>query len=239
MVLEGTPFATMGSSMFGNIFSSTFIVLAIIIIFGIVVGVAFYVRYIRQFNIQVMILSTRSGGISSLENNKIIFDKGAVLHDKQNNQYYFRLYDMKVDLPVPPFDVLQMSNKGNLLKVWQKSNDEFIYLLPDKIDKEIIMRSDGKKLVPTPVGSLTTKQVEGDISYWNTIRKRQNRKMFDSESMIMKLLPYIIPVLMFMLVIFMTWMVIKKFDVLSQAATALENAANALSRTTSATVVTG
>ena len=236
MAITDTIFGSQASDIYGNMIGNTFMLIAILILCAVIIGVALYVRYLRQFNITVMIESTRSAGISGVQHNKIIFDKGGLIYNKKDKSWYFRLLKEKVDLPQPPFDVLQPSNKGNILRIWQKSNEEFIFLLPDKIDTQIIVRADGSRV---PVGQLVVKQVEGDVSYWNQIRKRTNKKLFDTESMIMKLLPYIVPDLMFMLVIFMTWMVIKNFTVLADVAKSLENTANILNGTTNAAVITG
>lgn len=236
MVLENSPFAAVGNSLFANAISGTFIILGLLIFAAVIIGVAFYVRWIRQFNIFVEILSSRSAGVSGLATHKLIYDKAAIIYEKKDKCWYFRILKMKVDLPVPPFDVLQNSTRGNVLKLWQKSNEEFIFMLPDILDQQFIRTYDGKVI---PLATLKIKQVEGDVAYWNQLRKRQHRKLFDTESLLMKILPYLIPVLMFMLVIFLTWIVLSKFEILRDVANSLQETAKIIRGTTTASVTTG
>lgn len=116
------------------------------------------------------------------------------------------------------------SHGRNRLKILQKSEKEYYYLLPDKIDENVVIR--GGKVIP--VTQLSMSVVDGDVGYWGQIRKRDNRKLFDTESLIMKLLPYIVPMLMFMLVIFMTYMITDHWGTFAGAAEALKQAAEAL-----------
>ena len=72
-----------------------------------------------------------------------------------------------------------------------------------------------------------------------TFSPRDNRKLFDMESLIMKLLPFIIPMLMFMLVIFLTYMITDHWGEFASAAKALSDAAKALQEVSTASTVTG
>lgn len=236
MAVGGDIVEQVSNNVFGILFSGSIVIVGILLLCAVIVGVALYVRYIRQFNIFVEILSLRSTGTSQGNTNKIIFDKGALIYDKKDKSWYFRLLSYKIDLPTPPFNVLQNSTKGNVLRILQKSNEEFVYLMPDVIDQYNIVDSEGKVI---PIATLTLKQVEGDVSYWNQIRKRTNRKLFDTESLIMKLLPYLVPLLMFMLVIFMTWIIVKNFNVLESVARELRITSEILKSTTTPNVITG
>lgn len=177
------PFATIASGLSEKIFSGILWFGLAIILIAILGGVVWYMAvYRRKFNIRVKIKSERT------EDAKIYFDKAAILYDKKDKNKYLRLLNTGVDLPVPPFKVLQHTNEGDYLEIWRKSEDEFIYLTSGKIDRLNILKIDGKLY---PIAQTEQKQVEGDISYWNTKRKEKHRGLFDTETLLMKLLPYI------------------------------------------------
>lgn len=252
MVLEGTPFAEIGGNVFSSILSKGILFIGALIVVGIIFGVAWYIRWRRQFNIIVEIYSERSRGVDFTRstdrsseaisrmmdqgNYKIIFDKGAIIYSRKDKGSYFRLLEEKVDLPVPPFNVLQPSSKGNILKLWQKSNEEYVYLLPDKIDKTVLVRADGNTYAANQVSQ---KQVEGDIAYWNIKRKEEHKKLFDTESLLMKVLPIIAPIIVGALILFMVYIVLDKISVIEGVAVSLEKAAASLAAGQQAQAATG
>lgn len=232
--MAADAFVTGGAGLLAGLLTGTVKLVAAIVVMGIIIGTAFYVRYLRQFDIKVEIISTRAN-IGGTDQHKIIFDKAGYLYDKKDKHYYFRLKEMKVDLPVPPFNVLIPTDKGNMIKIWQKSINEYVFLLPDRIRHDIIIKQDGKGYAAS---NLELNQIDGDVAFWNTKRKSTNKSIFNPESTLMKLLPFIVPVLMFILVIFLTWIVVKKFDVLADVATQLNSAAQAISGATKAELIT-
>jgi len=156
---------------------------------------------------------------------KIIRDKGGMIYDKKTKSWWFRLKDSKVDLPPPPYEAYQQGVGGvNIVKIWQKAHNEFFYLVPDSISQTEIIR-DGKLI---PIAKQDMKVVEGDVAYWNQLRKREDKKLFDPEGLAMKLLPYIGIFLMFMLVIFLSYFITQHWGEFAQAAQALKEAAQAL-----------
>lgn len=182
------------------------IIVGLIILGGIILGIGFWIRYNSQFIYKVEIRSRRSSGLSNVSSIKIIEDKGAFIRNKKEKTVYFRLKNQGVDLLPPPLECIQLGLKGrNYVKIYQASDEEFYYLLPDEVS--LVDGKNNEKLAET-----NAKVISGDAAFWNSVRKRENRKMFDTEGLIMKLLPYIVPVLMFMLVIFMTYMVMDKWQ---------------------------
>jgi hypothetical protein len=228
------PVAGVATGLFGNLLTGVISLLGFLLVGGAIVGAAFYVRYLRQFDIKAEIISTRAN-IGGIDQHKIIFDKAGLIYSSQDKGYYFRIKGMKVDLPAPPFNVLIPTDKGNMVKIWQKSAEEYVFLLPDQINKNIIIRQDGKQYATS---QLVVKQVEGDVAYWNIKRKEKNKKLFDPDTLLMRLLPLIVPMLMFVLVIFMTWMVLKNFDVLAGVAESLKETAQILKGSSTAVVTT-
>lgn len=228
-------FAEKGTQIIGSIVKGGVAVGIILIILAVIIGVALYIRYLRKFNVKVQILSLRGSGTFGEPIYKIINDAGGFIEDKDSKSRWFRLRNQKIDLPSPPLDALQLdANGNNYVKILQKSDTEYYFLLPDAINEKIIVRN-GKNI---PVSQVNMKVVEGDVSYWGQIRKRDNKKMFDMESLMMKLLPYIIPTLMFMLVIFMTYMITEHWGEFSTAAQALKDAAESLKQISTADVTT-
>lgn len=202
-------FGDIGSRIFGGIVTGGFWIVFALIIAGVILAIGLYLRYIFKFNIKVEIKSLRSSGGGTEPIYKLIFDKGGFVDKKIGDAKitYFRLLKEKVDLPPPPFDLLQLGTGGkNYIKIFQKSDTEYYYLLPDRIDTSAIMIGD--KVVP--IAQSKMKIVTGSTAYWNLLRKKDNRKMFDTESLAMKLLPYIIPALMIVGVIFYTYIWLDK-----------------------------
>jgi len=233
---DTSQFASIGSVLLKKVISGGAIVIGVIILALIILGIGLYVRYLRQFNVKVEIKSLRGSGTRGEPVYKIVEDVGGFIENKKDKTRWFRLKGEKVDLASPPLEALQMRADGkNLLKIFQKSDTEYYYLIPDKIDMTSIIRGG----VEVPIAQMNMKIVEGDVSYWGQLRKRDNRKLFDTESLIMKLLPFIVPVLMFMLVIFMTYLITDHWGEFASAAQALKEAAEALQLTTTAQVTTG
>lgn len=225
-----------GTSILSSVMTGAVAVIIIIIIAGALVGLLFYIRYLSQFVYDVEIKSLRSSGTYGTPTYKIIKDKGAYIRRKKDKSVWFRLKDQGVDLPPPPLECIQLGAKGkNYIKILQLSDEEYYYLIPDKIDTSQVIR-DGKSIT---LGESTVKVIDGDVGYWNIQRKKEQKKLFDSESLIMKLLPYIVPVLMFMLVIFMTYLITQHWGEFAAAAEALNKAADRLASISTATSSSG
>ena len=225
-----------GGDILNKVMTGGVVVVGVIILAGIILAIGLYIRYLKQFNVKVEIKSLRGSGTRGEPIYKLVSDMGGFIHSKKDKSSWFRLRGEKVDLPTPPLETLQLDSHGkNHLKIFQKSDSEYYYLLPDKIDLNSIVR--GNELIP--IAQAGMKVVEGDVAYWGQLRKRDNRKLFDVESLFMKLLPYIVPVLMFMLVIFMTYMITDHWGEFSNAAQHLSEAAKALRDVSTASVTTG
>lgn len=169
----------------GNLFSGLVsgAAVALLVIFLVIVlgGFAYYfVVYRRKFDIQVKVISDRA------TDPKVYFDKGASVKDKKTNTSYFKLLKSKVALPMPKFNLIESTNRGDYLELYRNSDDNWFYLTRPKINKEFIFRSDGKAW---PMRELKQTQIETD-AYWIIKRKEQNKKMLTTESVLMKLLEW-------------------------------------------------
>jgi len=173
-----------GGKFMEKIFSGILWFGIIILIAGVVgfLGWWFFV-YKRKFNIKVKVTSERAG-----DRNRIIFDKAAILRDRKDKTMYFRLWTLKLDLPAPKFNVLQSTTAGDYLELYRTSENRIYYLTPSVIDKKQIVKSDGKLY---PIASQKNLQVNPDMDFWAARRMKENKGMFDTDSVFMKLLPYL------------------------------------------------
>lgn len=196
-------FAELGSNILEKIIYGGFWIFGTLILCAIIVGAVLYIKFfIARFNIDVTIRSVRSRGADGSPIYKIIKDKGGFIHSRRDKSRWFRLKGERVDLPVPPLDALEVDYRGrNHVNIVQKSDEEYYYLLPGQINDTVIVR-DGQEI---PVAEQTMKVVEGDVSYWNQLRKRQNKQIFDIESFAMKMMPYVLIGAMLVGVIFYTY----------------------------------
>jgi len=225
-----------GSQLLEKIMSGTIIVFGILIFGLLITGIVWYVSYMRKFNIKVRVKSKMSTGVDGNPSYKIFYDKGAILFKKKDKRSFFRIKGERVDLPSPPFEVREFLDKGGSeIGIRKESENEYYYEIPGIIEKKYILK-DGKKI---PYIQQNTRTVGSGDAYWNVLRKRDNRKLFDLEGLLGKLAPIIGMVLMFMLVIFLTYMITDKWGVFQEAAKQLNNAAQAIREATTASAALG
>ena len=183
MAEEGL-FGEIGGQLVSRIFSG-------ILWFGIaavVIGILsflmwYFLIHRKKFDIEVKIKSVRAE-----DKHSIIFDKAAILVDRKTKTPFFRIWGLRREFPVPKFNVLQSSNKGDFLEMYRVGEDEFYFLSPSKIDKTRIIRADGKFYA---LGHQSQIIVDPEMAFWAAKRKEHNRKMFDVDSWLMKILPYL------------------------------------------------
>jgi len=181
-------FSEVASGIFSRVFSGIlWFGVAFIIIAALSVLMWYFVIYKRKFDITVKVRSERAE-----DKENIIFDKAAILIDRKTRTKYFKLWGLKEELPTPPFNILQKTNRGDFMELRRTAENRWYYLLPPKIDGRYIMKTDGKIY---PVTKQKTMQIDPDLDYWAEKRKGQNKGMFDPEKLWMKILPYI-PIVM-------------------------------------------
>jgi hypothetical protein len=194
-------FNAVASGLFGKVFGSVLYFGIVMIIVALLGGAMWYfLHYRKKFDIMVKIRSERARDAA------IYFDWAAIIYNRQTKSKYFRLLGTRVDLPVPPFNVLQKTNRGDYLEIYRKSEDDFKFLTPGRIDKDKIIRADGKIY---PVASTDQKQIEGDI-YWYISRKDKMKKLFDTDSLMAKIIPWIPQILGGVFMIFILWILMDK-----------------------------
>ena len=128
----------------GKMFSSILWLGTALIVGLFVVGLMYYfLIYRRKFDIRVKVISERAG-----DKNKVFFDKAAIITERQSKTKFFRIWGLKVDLPVPKFNVIQSVGEGrgvvDYLELYRKSEEDFYFLTPSKISGTQIIKADGK-----------------------------------------------------------------------------------------------
>jgi len=178
----GSRITDIFSGIFSGVASAVIWVLIGILFIGVLGGIVWYFGiYRKKFDISVKIISERAE-----DNNKVFFDSGAILNDKKNATQYLKLLKLKVELPLPKFNVFYNTNKGDYIEILRKSERDFRFLTPPEIDKEYVIRSNGKLF---PVSEIKQREMENDIS-WIINRQKTNKTIIDPESLLLKLLAY-------------------------------------------------
>jgi len=204
--------STVGGQFVDKIFSGILWFGIAILIIGVVGFLGwFFIVHKRKFNILVKVTSERAN-----DKNRIIFDKAAILIDRKDKSKYFRLWDLKLDLPSPRFNVLQSTSQGDYLELYRTSEDTIYYLTPSVIDKTKIIKGDGKYY---SLASQRNSQIDPDMAFWGTRRLMENKSMFDTESILMKLLPFLPQIFGGMFMIFIMYLLLDHLPgILSQLA---------------------
>lgn len=201
----------------GAILNTLAVVTAVIIIGGILVGVALLIRTRVNYDIVVRIYSKRKQGWKTWD------DKGAFLKNKKTGDVYgFKLKGEKEILQIPSYDALMMTIKGgNVLHLEQLSNTEYFVLMPiidDPTDETIL----GKQ------ANLKLKIIESDIQLWSTTMIDRLYAMYKKPSLWDKILPILVYAVPMLITMIMIYLVLQKFDVLQAVSANLDSAAKAL-----------
>jgi len=167
-------------NIFGGLMGGMTVGIIVLVVLAIIGVAVWFIKYRRQFDIRIEILSSRRDNTFS-----VFEDKAAILKDKKTGHRYLRLWSTKVELPLPPFDVMEKTNKGDLIRIWRKTNDEFVFITKPAINKTRVLRQDGRYY---QVAEQEYQQLEGDIAFWNLKRKQNNRDIFSNEGILAKVL---------------------------------------------------
>ena len=229
LVSAASPFTEVGGQLLDRITSG-------ILVFGLVIFIIsvigwlmwWFLIYRRKFNIDVKIISKRAQ-----DKHNILFDQAAIIYDKKDGSNYFSLWKLKKNFTVPDFNILQTTSTGDYFEMYRTGEDTFYFLLPPKIDKKYLIKSDGKIV---PIAEQSSRLIDPDLAFWAAKRKSLNRSMFDPEKLWMKILPYIPHIVSGVLVIFILWILMSR---LPQILAELRTLAAAINQRTVADVTTG
>ena len=201
-----------GGQLIERVFSGILWFGIAIVIIGVLGGLMYYFFiYKRKFDIKVLIKSNRADDRYSL-----IEDKAAILKEWKTKIPYFRVWGLARDFPVPKYKVLQKTDKGDFLEIYRHSEEEFYFLTPAKIDQTVIIRADGKRV---PIAQQSQIKSDPEMAWWVAKRKSKNKSMFDTESLIMKILPYLPHIIGGVILIFVLYILM---DTLPQILSSLQ-----------------
>lgn len=225
----GGGFGSVGGSILNRLMTGGVLVGIVLLLAAFLVAFYFILRYYRQFNIRIRMRTRRSTGIDGNPIYKVYYTKGGILTKRKDKRSYFRVLSDRVDLAVPPFEAFQiLANGTNEIEMIQDSEGVYSYIIPGKIESGYLIK-DGK-LVPTAVQG--AKRINSVSEYWGILRKRDNRKLFMTDTFKMQLLFAGILFLMVCAVIFFTYIWLDKAPAVIQAAKevadSLKEAAKAL-----------
>ncbi len=201
--------------------------LAMMVVVGI--GSIFvFIIWKRRFNITVKIISKRAK-----DKNNILFDKAAIIVDRNDKSKYFHVLKTNVKLPVPDFNVLQNSSDGDYIELYRSSEDRFYFLTPSKVSEKILRKEGG---MVVPMRDQSSIGIVPEMDFWTTKRKHLNKGMFVTENMWMKILPYVPHIISGVLVIFILWILMSHLPGILQQ---LSELTTKLNQQQTAQVVTG
>jgi len=186
-VVGGSPSGALqevGSKLVGKIFGGVLWFGIVALILGVLGYVGWYfLVYKKKFDIEVKVISERAEDKVST-----FFDKAAILTDKKSGGKYLKLWNLKIELPAPKFNIFQVVGNKDYVELYRTAENKFYYLTPSKISKKYVLKSDGKYYL---LADQSTMMVDANDDFWRAKRKEQNKGMFSTESIFMKLLPYL------------------------------------------------
>ena len=227
-----TIFEELGSNLLARIVSNI-LWFGLTIMFVLVVGGIVWYKYIyvRKFNILVKVISVRARG-----EHIIFFDRAAILYDKKTKTDYFKFWGMKAELPVPDFDILEKTDKGDYLEVLRTKQNHIVYLTPPKIDKKYIQKMNGKVMV---LADYTMRMIDPDTDFWNMKRKDLNKKAWIQTSLLEKLLPFLPHLISGAVIMIILAVILRSLPELSNLIAQLSKLTAELAKSQTANVITG
>lgn len=227
MALSKEGFSQVAGNLVSGLLNISSKVIIGVMAFLIAGGFIYYfVIYRRQFNIKVKVVSERASDPN------IMFDKAAMLKDRKTGTKFIRLLNLKVELPVPPFKIMEKTNEGDYIEIYRVSEDEFRYLTRPRIDRERIIKADGKVY---PVNTMKQRQMEGDL-YWISKRREENKKLLDPDTIWAKLLAWAPQIVSSVFLLIILWIFMDKLPGLINNLVELTKEMKSLK---GATVITG
>lgn len=210
---DANPIGETAGRLVGDIGSGFLIAFAVILLLAVTIGIIwFFAVYKRKFDIIIKISSKRAGGKYN-----VFFDRGAILTDRKSKLTYLRLWSLKIDLPLPKFELMQSTNKGDYIELYREGEKLFYYLTPPKVNQTKILKQDGKIYRITDQESF---RIDNDMISWLVDTQDKINKMFTPGGIMDKLIPYLPQILGGMVMIFILWVVLDKIpDVINQLTT--------------------
>lgn len=203
---------------FSTILSTIIYSIVAIIFIGLCFFTWWRIRTWKNYNIQVRIYSKRKGGFKSWD------DWGGFVKNRKTGEVYgFRLKKAKVMIQPPNYNYLVIAPKGNILHLYQHSNDEFFALSPN-----VNFGLAGSEL--------NLRVLEGDIQLWASTMMDRLYTMYSRPTFFDKYGHYIIFFAVALLIIIMIYLTLQKFAVLQDVANSFKASVESLKELRSASI---
>lgn len=215
-------------SALGNVFSGSGVffnaigtILMIVILAAIIVGIVWFISKRRSYNILTPIFSKRSGTL------KFFTDWASYTKDKKTNLWDFRFKSLKEVTSPPPYKVLMTGTKGGNVAIYYQNSAGELYpceieiiepVGEEEVEMEVILPNGNMGKVRTKVAKCQLKIIEPDIALWSSQQHEKDRQTFGNQTWWDK---YGNQVLFFgtaTLVLVLIYLVLKKIDVVQEAA---------------------
>jgi hypothetical protein len=206
-------------------------VIIIIAIAAAVVGIVWFVKNRKSYTTMVPIIADRSGSV------RYFTDWACYSKDKKNSLWDFKLQKGKDTLMPPPDQTLLVGASGNNVAPFYQNSAGELYPCKLEISKpehweEIEVEQkmpDGKyQTIKTKVAKLQIKVIEPDIALWGTMRAEKNRQVYGNQNFWDKYGNHIMFFGTACLTLALIFMVLKRIDVVEEAARLFREAAEVL-----------
>lgn len=228
-ILSGTPLAGLGVS--NSFVNGIGMVLVFVVAAVFIVGIVWFVSRQKRFNTLAPIISDRQGAT------RFFLDWGVYSKDKKTNLWDFKLKDLKEKLMPPPDSCMLVGKGGRNVIMWYQSSAGEIYPCKLEIQKPIVMEEvatevtgqDGKvSIVMQKVAKAYVKVIEPDIALWGALNDEKLMSVYGHTTWWDK---YGNQVMFFgaaVLTLALIFMVLKKIDIVQEAARLFSEAAQTL-----------
>jgi hypothetical protein len=218
---ETDLFKEVGGGLVERLFSGVmWFGIVVILMAAVLFTMWYFFVYMRKFDIEVRIKSNRAE-----DKYNTIIDKAAILYEWRSKDPYIRVWGLKRDFPVPEFEILQKTSKGDLLELYRAGEEEFYFLTPSKIVRTHILKKGGVRI---PIATHKQEMQDTDMAFWIETKKDANEKMLNTKNLFMKLLPYIPYIMGGMIIIFILYILMDKLPGILQSLNDLVESMNRL-----------
>jgi len=219
------------SGGFGTLMDTLGNLLVMVLLGAIVVGGVWLFSKRKKYNMPTPIFSKRSGTW------KYIQDLAMYSKDKSTNLWDFKFKKLKETVAPPAYKALLPGEGGKNVAVYAQNSAGELYpcmvdveFPEEKVEEEVeVLNGDGTtSLQKQKVAKCKLKVIEPDIALWATQQSQRIRETFGNKTWFDKYGNYVMFFGTAMLVIVLIFLVLKKIDVVGEAARLFNEAATTL-----------
>lgn len=228
--VEGTPLAGLGGGLSGIIDIAGTLVVFVLIATIILLGAWLFAKR-KKYNMPTPIFSKRSGTW------KYINDKAMYSKDKATGLWDFRFKKLKEVVAPPPYKVLLPGEGGTNVAVYAQNSAGELYpcdievIFPKEYEEEEVevLNEDGTtSIMKQKIAKCKLKIIEPDIALWSTQQDMKLMETYGNKNWWDKYGNYVMFFGTALLVIVLLFLVLKKIDVVQEAARLFKESAQIL-----------